>query len=73
MCPGKKFSQVEFTRAILAMFRDGARVRVLEKEGESLEQARARVREIADKSEVQFTLRMVNSEDIGLEWYIKGQ
>lgn len=73
MCPGKKFSQVEFTRAILAMFRDGARVRVLEKEGESPEQARARVRETADKPEVQFTLRMVNTEDIGLKWYFKGE
>lgn len=73
VCPGKKFSQVEFTRAILSMFRDGARVRILEKEGESTEQARARVRKIADNPEVQFTLKMTNPEDIGLKWYVKGE
>ncbi|KAJ4390004.1 hypothetical protein N0V93_007477 [Gnomoniopsis smithogilvyi] len=71
VCPGKKFSQVEFTRAILGMFRDGARVCIVEKEGESTEQARARVRETADKPEVQFTLRMTAVEEIGLKWFTK--
>lgn len=73
VCPGKKFSQVEFTRVILGVFRDGARVCVQEKEGESPEQARARARELADKPEVEFTLKMKDSEEIGLRWFIKGE
>lgn len=74
VCPGKKFSQVEFTRVILGMFRDGARVRVLqEDEDESPEQARARARALANKPDVEFTLKMKDSEKIGLEWYIKGE
>lgn len=73
VCPGKKFSQVEFTRVILGMFRDGARVSVLVEDGESAEQARARVRKTADRPEVEFTLRMKDAEKIGLRWYIKGK
>lgn len=73
VCPGKKFSQVEFTRVILGIFRDGARVRLVEEEGESPQQARARAREVADKPEVEFTLKMKDSKKIGLQWYIKGE
>lgn len=72
VCPGKKFSQVEFTRIILGLFRDGARVRIVEEEGESQEQARARARAIADDATVLFTLKMKDSAKIGLKWYTKG-
>jgi len=73
VCPGKKFAQVEFTRVLLGLFRDGARVRIVQQEGESMEQARARVRAVADEAEVLFTLKMKNSAEIGLQWYTKGQ
>lgn len=72
VCPGKKFSQVEFTRVILGLFRDGARVRIVHEEGESQEQARARVLAIANDLQILFTLRMKDSEKIGLKWYTKG-
>lgn len=73
VCPGKKFSQVEFTRVMLGLFRDGARVRIAEEEGESQEQARARVLGVADTAEVLFTLKMKHSAKIGLKWYTKGE
>lgn len=73
VCPGKKFSQVEFTRAILALFRDGARVRVVQEEGESPQQARSRAHAVADEIFISFTMKMKDSAKIGLEWYSKGQ
>ncbi|KAF3767619.1 cytochrome P450 [Cryphonectria parasitica EP155] len=71
VCPGKKFSQVEFTSVLLRLFQGGARVRIAEEEGESSAQARARARRIAGDPDHSITLRMKGSKEIGLKWYVK--
>lgn len=73
VCPGKKFSQVEFTRAVFEMFRDGARVRVAEEEGESQEEARTRAWEILNQTRISFVLKMVDSEKLGARWFVKDE
>lgn len=71
VCPGKKFSQVEFTRAMLGLFSGGRRVAIMEEDGESQEEARARAQRIIHVPRVSITLRMNDSEKIGLRWYVK--
>lgn len=72
VCPGKKFSQVEFTRTVFEMFKGGARVRVAEEDGESQEQAEARAWEILNQTRVSFVMKMVDSEKLGVRWFVKG-
>lgn len=71
VCPGKKFSQVEFTRAVFEMFRGGARVRVAREAGESQEQAEARAWDILNQTRVSFVVKMVDSERLGVRWFVK--
>lgn len=71
VCPGKKFSQVEFTRAMLGLFSGGRRVAIVEEDGESQEEARARTQRIIRDPRISITLRMKDSEQIGLRWYVK--
>lgn len=71
VCPGKKFSQVEFTRAVFEMFKGGARVRVAREEGESQEQAEARAWDILNQTRVSFVVKMVDSEKLGVKWFVK--
>lgn len=73
VCPGKKFSQVEFTSAMLRFFQGGARVRIVQEDGETEEEARARADRIVHDPHVGLTLRMKNSDRIGLKWYIKSE
>lgn len=73
VCPGKKFSQVEFTRAVLEMFRGGARVRVAQEEGESQEQADARAWEIMNETRVAFVVKMADSKKLGVRWFVRGE
>lgn len=73
VCPGKKFSQVEFTRAMLGLFSGGRRVAIAEEKGETQEEAIARAQTIFRDPLISITLRMKNSEQIGLRWYIKTQ
>lgn len=71
VCPGKKFAQVEFTRAIFEIFRGGARVRVAKEVGEPQEQAEARARELLKKTRISFVLKMADSDRLGLKWFVK--
>lgn len=71
VCPGKKFSQVEFTRAIFEMFKGGARVRVVPERGESQEQAEERGCKIVRDTRVTFVLKMAESQKLGLKWFVK--
>lgn len=71
VCPGKKFSQVEFTRAIFELFKGGARVRVVEENGESQEEARARTRRLINAVGMTIVLKMVKAKEVGLTWYVK--
>lgn len=72
VCPGKKFSQVEFTRAVLEMFKGNARVRVVQEEGESQEQAEARAWEVLNQTRAAFVIKMGGSERLGVRWFVKG-
>lgn len=71
VCPGKKFSQVEFTRAMVGLFGGGRRVAVVPNDDEDEERARARARVRALLRDPVFgiTLRMRDSETVGLRWY----
>ncbi|PSS02162.1 cytochrome P450 [Coniella lustricola] len=73
VCPGKKFSQVEFTSAMLRFFKGGARVRVVQEDRETEGEARARASRIVHDPLVSITLRMKNAEKIGLQWYVKSE
>lgn len=70
MCPGKKFSQVEFTRAMLGLFSGGRRVAIVAEDGESQEEATARAQRILQDPKISITVRMKDSEQIGLRWYV---
>ncbi|KAK5453338.1 hypothetical protein LTS15_006523 [Exophiala xenobiotica] len=87
ICPGKKFSQVEFTRVIFTLFANGSRVELVNSnhraQGESeTEQgqeqgakAKAKARALAvriiDEAKVEVTLKMVKPERIALKWVKK--
>lgn len=65
VCPGKKFSQVEFVAVISTLLRD-YQVEVVTQPGESLEQARKRCLEIVDDSETQVILGMKRAKSVKL-------
>lgn len=71
VCPGRKFSQVEFVRVIYGLFAGGTRVQLVQEPGESLSDARRRAMRIVDEAKVEVTLKMVGAERIGLRW-VKG-
>lgn len=71
VCPGKKFSQVEFTRAIYEIFKGGTRVRVAKEAGESQEEAEARASALLKKTRISFVLKMADGESLGLKWFVK--
>ncbi|KAL9098342.1 MAG: hypothetical protein Q9163_005984 [Psora crenata] len=67
VCPGKKFSQVEFVAVMAVLFRDW-KVSPKLKYGESMEQAQQRVMDVVNDSTCKITLRMNNPESVGLVW-----
>lgn len=71
VCPGKKFSQVEFTRAMVGLFGGGRRVAIVpdEDDEDDEERARARVRALLRDPVFGITLRMRDSETVGLRWH----
>jgi cytochrome P450 len=85
ICPGKKFSQVEFTRVIFTLFANGSRVELVnsntraqgesETEQEQEQDAKAKARALAlriiDEAKVEVTLKMVKPERIALKWVKK--
>ncbi|KAF2235509.1 cytochrome P450 [Viridothelium virens] len=68
-CPGRKFSQVEFVAVVASLFQS-LLVRPVLAEGESMEQARKRLLEIAEKSSHGVLLRMKNADDVRLSWVL---
>lgn len=72
VCPGRKFSQVEFVRLIYGLFASGTRVHLVPEAGESLSGARERAMRIVDEAKVEVTLKMVDASRIGLKW-VKAQ
>ncbi|KAI1809002.1 hypothetical protein GGS20DRAFT_599454 [Poronia punctata] len=67
-CPGKKFSQVEFTATMAVLFRN-SRVRPVVKDGETDAMARSRVMELIENdSGAVLLLQLLHPERAPLEW-----
>jgi cytochrome P450 len=69
LCPGKKFSQVEFVRVMAGLFGGGGRVRLVQEKGESSEDACKRAMKAVDEARVDFALKIRESGELGLQWY----
>ena len=67
ICPGKKFSQVEFTAVVACLLRHH-RVEPVRHDGESLAGAAARVLKAVEDSELEVTLKIRHPEEIKLKW-----
>lgn len=65
VCPGKKFSQVEFVAAISILCRT-YRIEAVPLQGETARQARERCLEVVNDSETQVTLGMRRGESVSL-------
>ncbi|KAM0310229.1 hypothetical protein ACHAO8_008329 [Botrytis cinerea] len=66
-CPGKKFSQVEFVAAMVALFKRH-RVEIVLEEGETQEEAKRRVMSVVKDNAVVLLLQMRSPEKVGLRW-----
>lgn len=72
-CPGKKFAQVEFVAVMAILFRKH-RVRPVLEEGETPEDGRKRVMQMANDSALTaITLQMRNPKKVSLEWFRKDE
>jgi cytochrome P450 len=67
VCPGKKFSQVEFVAVISCLLRRH-RVEPVRLEGESVAQASKRITKIVDDSDLVVALKMKHPERVKLRW-----
>jgi cytochrome P450 len=67
VCPGKKFSQVEFVAVIARLFQKG-KVRPKTQAGEKQEEAFKRAKSIVADSILDVTLHMVHPEGVRLVW-----
>ncbi|KAH8882995.1 cytochrome P450 [Thozetella sp. PMI_491] len=67
-CPGRKFAQVEVVAALAVLFRD-AKVDPLRENGETLEQARERVRQFVDAdADHVLLLQLIHPEKVPMVW-----
>ena len=72
-CPGKKFAQVEFIGAMTTLFRNH-RVRPVLKKGETAEDGRKRLMQMADTSALTaITLQMRHPKSVNLRWVEKDE
>ena len=67
ICPGKKFSQVEFVAVIAVLFRQYS-VKPAVLEGESEDDAKRRVLATVEDSQVKVTLQMRQPKSVALVW-----
>lgn len=67
VCPGMKFSQVEFVAVIMSLFHTH-RVEPVVDRGETMTQARARLQDILDDSHMIVTVQMRHPERCRLRW-----
>lgn len=70
ICPGKKFSQVEFV-AVISCLLQRHRVELVLLEGESPAQASERILKLVDDSELEVTLKMRHLGEVKLRWTAK--
>ncbi|TGO54310.1 hypothetical protein BCON_0109g00210 [Botryotinia convoluta] len=66
-CPGKKFSQVEFVAAMVALFKRN-RVEIVREEGETEEKATERVMSVVKDNVIVLLLQMRSPEKVGVRW-----
>ncbi|TEY34808.1 hypothetical protein BOTCAL_0614g00080 [Botryotinia calthae] len=66
-CPGKKFSQVEFVTAMVALFKRN-RMEVVLEEGETKEEAKERVMSVVKDNVIVLLLQMRSPEKVGVRW-----
>ncbi|RDL38404.1 Cytochrome P450 [Venustampulla echinocandica] len=66
-CPGKKFSQVEFVAAMVSLFRRH-RVEIVPNAGESVLEARERVKKVINDNVIVLLLQMREPKTVGLKW-----
>lgn len=72
-CPGKKFSQVEFVGVMTTLFRKH-RVRPVLRQGESTEDARKTLIQMAEDSALTtITVQMRHPKRVGLRWVRKDE
>ncbi|KIV84105.1 hypothetical protein PV11_06078 [Exophiala sideris] len=71
VCPGRKFSQVEFTRVIFGLFSHGTRVEVVRQGDETEMDARAKVMRVVNEAKLEVTLKMVGADRVALRWVKK--
>lgn len=71
ICPGKKFSQVEFV-AVIAQLLSGHTIEVVRNPGEAEEQARKRVFSVIRDSVVKLTLQVRRPESVKLKFVKRG-
>ncbi|KAL8906169.1 MAG: hypothetical protein Q9207_002202 [Kuettlingeria erythrocarpa] len=69
-CPGTKMAQVEFVSVIRTIF-ERWRVEVAVEKGESLDEARKRLRRTVEASQPKITLQIRNPEEVALRWVRK--
>jgi cytochrome P450 len=67
VCPGMKFSQVEFAAVFATLFRS-ARCEALRREAETEEQAQARLERIMAESISKLTLQVRDPTEVRLRW-----
>lgn len=70
MCPGKKFSMVEYV-SVIAVLLWKHRIEVKSRAGETSKQARERVYQVVEDSATHFTLQMRNPRSVGLRFVKK--
>ena len=68
VCPGRKFSQVEFVAVIANLFLKSG-VRPLKRDDETLEAAEKRILATVKDSKAFIALEMRRPKEISLEWY----
>ncbi|KAG8528171.1 uncharacterized protein KY384_007088 [Bacidia gigantensis] len=67
ICPGKKFSQVEFVAVLASLFKDHT-VNARPEADESTAQAKQRVMNVVNDSGLRITLQMKHPETVALDW-----
>lgn len=72
-CPGKKFAQVEFVAVMTSLFQKH-RVQPVLEAGETLENGRKRLLQMADNSALMaITVQMRNPKSVSLRWFRKDE
>lgn len=67
VCPGKKFSQVEFVAVMVSLFRANT-VHAVPRDGESIHDAQRRILDVVEDSDMYISLKMRRPGSVFLRW-----